>query len=211
MQQEEIFRQGLAHLQQEEWTIAVEMFSKVLNTNTLHTEAWYHRGLTYFKMKQYKEALDDFDQAALLQPQNPFRYASRAYVRSQIGDAHGAVEDYQKALDLDPEDAITLNNLGLLEEQLGYKQSAQARFQKADALADAGKTFEKPNLDEILRKHQAVEDAKAEFKSLEKKASAQPVASLGQVIGQVFTQKETFQEFWHFVKSKLGLGNSTKQ
>ncbi|HAI76609.1 MAG TPA: hypothetical protein DCM08_10210 [Microscillaceae bacterium] len=211
MQQEEIFRQGLAYLQQEEWKIAVEMFSKVLNVNSLHTEAWYHRGLTYFKMKQYKEALADFDQAVLLQPQNPFRYASRAYVRSQIGDAHGAVEDYQKALDLDPEDAITLNNLGLLEEQLGYKQSAEARFQKADALADAGKTFEKPDLDEILRKHQAVEEAKAEFKNLEKNASAQPVASLGQVIGQVFTRKETFQEFWHFVKSKLGLSNSTKQ
>ena len=82
-----------------------------------------------------EEALQELDRAANLDPNNPYRYSSRAYFKDRVGDFLGAIEDYEKAIALDPEDAIGYNNLGIVEEKLGRKEKAQQNFNKADALA----------------------------------------------------------------------------
>ncbi len=59
-----------------------------------------------------EEALEDFNKALALDPENPYRYASRAFFRDRIGDYQGALEDYEITISLDPDDAIAINNVG---------------------------------------------------------------------------------------------------
>ena len=48
------------------------------------------------------------DYALGLEPNNPYRYSSRAYIKDWIGDIKGAIADYEVAVKLDPEDSICL-------------------------------------------------------------------------------------------------------
>src|SRR5690606_41157446 len=80
------------------------------------------------------KSLEGLDRALDMDPDNPYRYASRAFLKDRIGDLHGAIADYERAIEMDPEDGISINNKGLVEEKLGYQDRAKASFQKADEL-----------------------------------------------------------------------------
>ena len=97
--------------------------------NLIHDHA-----VCLFQLGRQMEALRELDRAVELEPDHPYRYASRAWIRAALKDVDGAIADYRKALELDPDDAIALNNLGLLEEQYGMRKSAQERYRKADTL-----------------------------------------------------------------------------
>lgn len=95
------------------------------------------RGVCKFNLG-YKSALADFNRAAELEPSNPYRYSSRAYVKDKTGDIRSAIEDYQKCIELDPEDAIALNNLGIAEQKIGNMRRAEDFFNIADEKAGIG-------------------------------------------------------------------------
>ncbi len=145
-------------------------------------------------------AMQDFDEAIKLEPQNPYRYASRAYIKSILGDIHGAIEDYHITLKLDPEDAVSYNNLGLLEEKLGRKENAKRNFEKADNIADKGKTFEKPDIKTLVdnyEKQQAeIKESLAMQNPPPKKAT---FSDYIKVMTNVLTKKEVRTDFWNFM------------
>lgn len=94
------------------------------------------RALAHFLNKNHNAAIQDLNLAAQLDPDNPYRYSSRAFIKDRLGDLEGAIEDYNKAIELDPQDAIAFNNKGLVEEKLGRKDAAQISFKRADLIAD---------------------------------------------------------------------------
>ncbi len=96
-------------------------------------EYYVERGVCKFNLR-FKHAIQDFDQAIEMEPDNAYFYSCRAYIRDKTGDTEGSVADYTKALELDPEDAITLNNLGLAEQKLGFTARARERFKYSDDL-----------------------------------------------------------------------------
>ena len=134
------------------------------------------RGISHFHNKDIEAAMKDMDKAVMLDPENPYRYSSRAYIRANI-DAEGAVEDYKKAVELDPEDAIALNNLGLLEENMGKMSSAKNRFKASNKII--GYDPEKRNKPEKEPKP----------------------GSIGKVMLSVFTSQATRKEYFRFLKS----------
>lgn len=123
-----------AHYKDGKWTQALAGFDLLLENGVSDGNLLHDRAVCIFQLGRQKEALQELDKAVILEPSNPYRYASRAWIRAALKDVDGAIEDYNKALELDPDDAITLNNLGLLEEQYGMRKAAQERFKKADTL-----------------------------------------------------------------------------
>lgn len=109
-----------------EWNILIKSFPE-------HASYYNERAVCKFNLR-FKHAMEDFNKAISLEPDNPYYYACRAYVKDKTGDSEGAVEDYQKAHDLDPSDAVTLNNLGLAEQKLGYTAKAREFFKKSNDL-----------------------------------------------------------------------------
>lgn len=177
------------------------------------------KGVTLFHQQLTFEALQCMNTAVDLQPQNPYRYSSRAYIKDALKDLDGAIADYQKAIELDPEDAIALNNLGMLEEKKGNLKKAKQHFDKSDELE--GVDLSKINLDGEAQKNGGTSlnqtDGKKEVLNLSElrqkqneQSSAEkkqdvvikeaPQKTIWQIIKGVFTDKTQFQEFVRFVK-----------
>lgn len=178
---------------------AVATYSKLIDKSPSDPDLRYERALTYIHLQQPKMALMDLDSAQNLEPNNPFRYASRAYVKDMLGDVAGAIADYEKALELDPQDAVCHNNLGLLQEKMGRMQQANKHFKSADQLADeffenAGgppdEESDKPASPSPTKEPQPddVSPVKPSFKDYTK------------VIGGVFTSRQQFKAFIQFIK-----------
>lgn len=207
---ESYFNRGLARFKLGQYQQAVQDYDKAIEGVPENAMLYSERAVAKHLLKDNRGAIADFNIALKLEPSNPYRYSSRAYVRAVIGDTSGAIEDYKKAIELDPEDAVAYNNLGLLEEKLGYVQKAKENFRKADAIADEGKTFEKPDLEDALARYEKKEQEKKETLCLKKQPKgtgehlqepSNPSAKeYFHVMKSVFTSKQIFSEFIEFIK-----------
>lgn len=209
------FNRGLSRLKLRQYEKAIKDFDEAIRLQANHAEFYSEKGVALHHLGRQREALDNMNQACRLEPENAYRYSSRAYIRAFIGDTQGGIEDYEKAIALDPEDAISLNNLGLLEEKLGYKDKANEHFQKADNLVDAGKSFEKPDVDQILKEYESRQEAQAQAKTIQDQMPATSSTSptwraYWKEMRQVFIDKESFGDFLNFLKKTLALKNSKK-
>lgn len=115
------------------WENAMECWNRLIAKYPNNAEYYNERGVCKFNMR-FKYAIQDFDSAIELEPNNPYFYSCRAYIKDKTGDTEGSVEDYTKSLSLDPTDAITMNNLGLAEQKLGHTAKARAQFKSSDEL-----------------------------------------------------------------------------
>ena len=112
------FNRGLCAINQQNYNKAAEDFQQSLNTKCTDasndyryssiyyyipktSDIFYYRGLAMFGMKEYTEALSDFDQAiALLEDDNLLKgdfFRSRALVKVELKDYAGAEADEQIA------------------------------------------------------------------------------------------------------------------
>lgn len=140
------------------------------------------RGVSYYHNNNLTASLKDMDKAVALEPENSYRYSSRAYIKAKV-DVNGAIEDYKKAVELDPEDAIALNNLGLLEESAGKLGAAKKHFDQSNQII--GYNPDKRNAGKKSKEN--AEDQKKE--------------SLGKVMLDVFRDKETRKDYFKFLKT----------
>ena len=187
--------QGTKLFDEGDYNKALTAFKKALEKTENDVQLWYETGLCYFHLKQTGQALKALDKAVELEPENGFRYSSRAFVKGSIKDSKGAAEDYQKALDLDPEDAVSYNNLGLVLEELGRKKQAEEKFAKADELAKNQELFPDQKVDGRSLNANAQKEAINIALPTDKKET------YFSVLTGVFTNKNAFKEFILFVKN----------
>ena len=69
-------------------------------------------------------ALQDYDMALDLEPENYVGHYNRALLRAQVGDDNRAIEDFNFVLKRDPEDYLALFNRAQLLEQTGDFKAA---------------------------------------------------------------------------------------
>ncbi len=178
---------------EKQWADAESRFTSLLDEMESDGDLIHDRAVCIFQLGRTKEALQEFDRAVLLNPDNPYRYASRAWIRAAMKDVDGAIEDYKKALELDPDDAIALNNLGLLEEQYGMRKSAQERFRRADTLMgilkDAGVDPPEP------------QDSQPSSKDTNRAEVDATKNNLWREMGAVFTNSSRRKEFLAFIRN----------
>lgn len=200
---------------------ALEDCNKALETLKDNADIFCHKGIILHMMEKGDEAIACFDTAAKLEPENPYRYSSRAFIKAHIKDTEGAIKDYEKALQLDPEDAVSLNNLGLLEEKKGRIDAAKEKFKRADELSGVeSSNFEKPDIKGALEEWKKQEKEKEEQEKQAKQQEEETTKNVTsvkaeaikpepkhywEIIKQVFTQKEVFREFVDFVMNGFKL------
>jgi len=149
------------------------MLQRLPNEPSLLSE----RGVSHFHNKNIAAAMSDMNLAVDLEPNKPYRYASRAYIRANI-DIDGAIEDYKKAIELDPQDDISYNNLAILEENAGRMTSAKNHFNTANKIINY-----------------QPEKGKNPEKEMEEKKS------IPKIMLSVFTSSSTRNEYLTFLKS----------
>jgi tetratricopeptide (TPR) repeat protein len=199
-------------MEQREWKAALidwNIWFSSTEKDQLDPNAFHDRAICKFHTGSTAEAIEDLNEAAILQPDYSYRFASRGWMKQAAGDTDAAIEDYKHAIELDPEDTIAHNNLGLLEEAKGYKAQAQERFKVADELQEIlNQTEKKTEIDAVVEEVvevQEVVEAEVVAQGPKKNTVAKPKKSIWGEVQSVFTDQESRKLWWKFIRNGFTL------
>lgn len=99
-------------------------------------DAYDLRGRAYYALKRYDSAVNDYDDAIRLKPDQDGFYIHRAVSRSGAGDKNAALSDCNSALRIAPKNASYLHFRGDLKESLGDHPGAVDDWRAARQLGD---------------------------------------------------------------------------
>lgn len=94
-------------------------------------EEWYNKGCDLIELGQYKEAIEAYDQALKINPEDAMAWRDKGIALSKITLYKEALEAYDQALKLDPEDVDAWNNKGIALANLGKYEKAIEAYDQA--------------------------------------------------------------------------------
>jgi len=103
---------------------SLDVFEQALEQYTGIKELYYNEWLAYNALKQYHQALANFDEALMIDPQYTDALAVKAWTLSQIWEYHDALKLFDTVLLQDPTNKYALNNEWYVRYQLWEKQNA---------------------------------------------------------------------------------------
>ncbi len=188
-----LYTRAICYRKTDQFEKSIADFTTILTRLPNEPTLLCDRGISHFHNKDIASAMLDMNKAVELDPNNPYRYSSRAYIRSK-SDIDGALADYEKAVELDPQDEIALNNLGLLQENAGRMKAAQKNYKKANSIIGYDPDKRKEAIDK--------KDSKENSEKTDTPNEEPPTKdSLGKVMLSVFTTKQGRQEYFNYLKS----------
>ena len=108
--------------------------------------AHINKGIEYYALGQYEKAIQSYDKAINLTPQNATIYNKRGVTRSALGQYGKAILSYDNAIRLDSEYGVAYYNRGSAFKALGNSIKAEQDFAKAEEL---GMSFPEPKADAL--------------------------------------------------------------
>ena len=105
----------------------VEDIESLIKKSARMTEysSFFTEGLTYANQEKYEDAVESYDKAISLNPDDPYSYANKGIALSKLKRYEEAIMAFNKAIELDPDDpdhyynkSVTLNFLGKYEESI---------------------------------------------------------------------------------------------
>lgn len=91
----------------------------------------HQQGLIKLQKRDNVGALENYNRAIRLDPNNHQLYKNRGIVMAQLGSLKAAIANFHKALKLEPKDAQIYHNLGAAYAELGKLNQAIALFSQA--------------------------------------------------------------------------------
>ena len=101
-------------------------------------EDYFQFGIDSYQKGRYEDAIKDYDQAIILNPQYADAYNNRGNAKNNLGDHNAAVADYNEAILLNPKGAAAYNNRGIAKNNLGDYNAAVADYNEAILLNPKG-------------------------------------------------------------------------
>ncbi|MEH2413053.1 tetratricopeptide repeat protein, partial [Nostoc sp.] len=89
-----------------------------------NADAYINSGVTRYNLGDNQGAIDDYNQALLINPYYADAYCNRGAARYKLGDKQGAIDDYNQALRINPNHADAYSNRGSAHSDLGDNQGA---------------------------------------------------------------------------------------
>jgi tetratricopeptide (TPR) repeat protein len=104
---------------------ALEGFDEAINCGYVDNgDVYIDRGICLQSLNYDLDAIDDFDRAIALQPENSLTFYMRSISKRSTGDFRGCVSDLQEAIRLAGVDNKYTRNLDAHVRETGYKDSA---------------------------------------------------------------------------------------
>ena len=111
---------------------AVLYFTKAIEIWPHNSSAYFLRGITHIEMRQYTEAIRDFNTAEQLNPGgDPSVLQRRGYAYDMLGKKDLAIADYTAAITIDPGNYYAYADRGTIYLNKGYYRQAVQDFLKA--------------------------------------------------------------------------------
>jgi tetratricopeptide (TPR) repeat protein len=128
-------REGAAALLRGQYDKAIATYDEVLNTpdiaDFVKANVYSDRGVAKWRLKQTKEAVDDFNQSIQISPENATVYNNRGNALMDLGHPEEAVKDFDRAIALSPNYGAAYNNRGNAHAALTQYEPAFQDFRKA--------------------------------------------------------------------------------
>jgi len=115
---------------------AIEYCTQSINVEPSKYESIINRGVAYFNIGDYHQALNDFS-SALEFGEIPVAYSNRGNAHMKLFEYQEAVDDYQKSLSLYPSGYVYYS-MGFAYTQLQDYENALSAFEQGDLLDPAG-------------------------------------------------------------------------
>ncbi|BAQ17225.1 tetratricopeptide repeat protein [Methyloceanibacter caenitepidi] len=131
-------REGAAAMLRGQYDRAVALYDEAVGTPDVSkfvlASIYSDRGVAKWRMKQTKEAIDDFNESIQLAPDNAIVYNNRGNALMDLGHPEEAIKDFDRAIVLDPNYGAAYNNRGNAYAALQNYDAAFQSFRKATAL-----------------------------------------------------------------------------
>lgn len=142
---DQLLLDGLTAHNRRQYKKAINFYSSILKLNPtgyVRSLVLVHRGMAYFSEDLYEDALEDFENALVDDPQNSKAYLYRGIVHNALEEFPRALEDLNRSLELVPYqfDALlarsrTYSHLGKIKEaRVDCQQALALHPEDADAL-----------------------------------------------------------------------------
>jgi tetratricopeptide (TPR) repeat protein len=84
--------------------------------NVAKAEEYQKKGYAFYEARDYHKAIENFNRAAQLNPNDEMIFVNRGNAKDQSGDAQGAIDDYSRAIQLKPDMAMAYFNRAYVKE-----------------------------------------------------------------------------------------------
>lgn len=159
------FFRGLCYKESNKEELALLDFNHLLNTKKLEDKAQVEIGKIYMNRMNLKKALESFNKAKLIQPNNPSIYYQEGILRYKQKKYDLAIESFTTAIKHDSKKANYYNNrAGVYMKQNSFKK-ALADYKKAIKIKPNSK-FLKLNLANCHLNLNALESSLKEYKDI---------------------------------------------
>ncbi|MGD8520673.1 MAG: tetratricopeptide repeat protein [Desulfobacterales bacterium] len=115
---------------------ALEYWNNAIQTNQISPEAYNNRGLAYYELKLYRQAIKDYSQAIRMKSDYSLAYNNRGNAYYEMNKFELAEADFEKCIQLNPKYAPAFRNRGLVAYQMDKKMQACVDFNEACNLGD---------------------------------------------------------------------------
>lgn len=93
----------------------------VIRLSPSDADAYHHRGLAHYLIKQYEKALADFDETIRLAPRDEDAYYFRGGVYMELGEYKRALADCEMSLKLSPQSLPPKNRIKEIREKMSKR------------------------------------------------------------------------------------------
>lgn len=109
-------------------------------------EDYFNSGLAKFNLQDYRGAVEDYNRAIELNPNEHRAYLLRGNTKAELQDYSGAIQDYNKAIELNPIEHLAYFLRGLVKSELkdyraaieDYSEAIELKPNDADAYYSRG-------------------------------------------------------------------------
>lgn len=100
---------------------AINYLTKSIEIDSVYTDAFFHRGVCYFKQGQYEKALEDFNQVYALNPNMNIIWMYRGFTYRNMGKIDSALNSFSRYITLNPTDTTAYSYIlrGKMKYELG--------------------------------------------------------------------------------------------
>lgn len=129
----DLFQMANYYLSKGKYQAAIFESELILKRLPKSADAYHMKGLCYWHLKQYPEALENFERASQLNPRISSIYRHRAQVYERIGDYQKALTDINRAIALGDRFPWAFTFRAMIKGKMGRDKEALADFEFAIA------------------------------------------------------------------------------
>lgn len=125
--QNSLARYNMALLDGKNEIESLDQINALIKKNPNLPFAYASRAYYYYQDRQYQLAINDYDSAILLEPENQTHYLNRGMCEEKMNHLENALENYRTAAQLNPDHPKVWYNLGnIFYKQENYKQAIES-------------------------------------------------------------------------------------